>query len=72
MKSLPGRLTNHFHAECPLCSAQFDGIYRGFCPLRLRRHLRQRRGRIVSETKSVKHVTPLRKDIRVGRGTNPS
>lgn len=58
MNPLPAHPKNHFHAECPLCSAEFDGIYRGFCALQLRRHLHQRHGRIVGETESLQHVTP--------------
>ena len=59
MKPLPAQTKNYFHAECPLCSAEFDGIYRGFCALQLRRHLRQRHRRIVGEAESMKQVTPI-------------
>jgi hypothetical protein len=58
MNPLPAQTKNHFHAECPLCSAEFDGIYRGFCALQLRRHLRQRHRRIVGEAESLKLITP--------------
>jgi len=59
MKPLQPQTNNYFHAECPLCSAEFDGIYRGFCALQLSRHLRRRHGRIVGEAESLKQVTPI-------------
>jgi hypothetical protein len=59
MNPLPPQTKNRFHPGCPLCSAEFDGIYRGFCALQLRRHLRQRHRRIVGEAESLQQVTPI-------------